>query len=83
MRCCRVAVLIMTKRDKLLSRVRNSTRNVSLEDFEGLIKAYGYIEEGGKHPKAIIGNTTMPYKRRSPVRPCYVRDLLEIIDSQK
>lgn len=35
----------------------------------------------GKHPKAIIGNHTMPYKRENPVKSCYVKELLDIIDS--
>lgn len=42
---------------------------------------YGYIEMGGKHPKAIIGKYTMPYKRENPVKSCYVKELIIIIDS--
>jgi len=52
-----------------------------LGDFEALIKAYGYIEEGSKHPKAIIGVYTVPYKRENPIKSCYVKELLDIIDS--
>jgi hypothetical protein len=57
------------------------TRNVSLREFESMIKRYGHIEEGSKHPKAIIGNYTMPYKRENPVKTCYVKELYNIIDS--
>ncbi len=71
----------MTGKKKLLERVRRNARNVSLEDFESLINTYGYIETGGKHPKAIIGKYTMPYKRENPVRSCYVKELITIIDS--
>lgn len=71
----------MTRKRELLDRIRRRFRNVPLRDFEALIKAYGYIEEGGKHPKAIIGKRTMPYKRENPVKACYVKELLEIIDS--
>ena len=46
-----------------------------------LIQEYGYIDRGGKHPKAIIGNHTLPYKRENPVKACYVTELLSIIDS--
>ena len=72
----------MTRKQKLLDKIRRNVRNVSLSDFEALIHGYGYIEEGGKHPKAIIGAYTMPYKRENPVKSCYVKELLEIIDSQ-
>lgn len=71
----------MTQKKKLLDKVRRNIKNVSREDFEALINAYGYIEEGGKHPKAIIGNRTMPYTREKRIKSCYVDDLLKIIDS--
>ncbi len=71
----------MTRRQKLLDKVKRNVRNNSLRDFEALINAYGYIEEGSKHPKAIIGNYTMTYKREKRMKSCYVRELLDIIDS--
>ncbi len=71
----------MSKKQKLELRIRNNRKNVPLSDFESLINCYGYIEEGGRHPKAIIANFTMPYKREDPIKKCYVDDLLEIIDS--
>ena len=71
----------MARKEKLLDKIRRSVRNVSLRDFEALINDYGYIEEGSKHPKAIIGIHTMPYKRENPLKSCYVIELLEIIDS--
>lgn len=73
----------MSKRQKREERIRENVTNVSLDDFEVLIRDYGYIETGGKHPKAIIGRFTMPYKRENPVKSCYVKELLGIIDSMK
>jgi len=72
----------LSKKSKLLERIRRDPRNVSLEDFESLINIYGYIETGGKHPKAIIGNHTMTYARENPVKSCYVKELITIIDSR-
>jgi len=69
------------RKQKLLDRIRRNPRNVPLRDFEALIINYGYIEEGSKHPKAIIGTYTMPYKRENPVKSVYVKELMEIIDS--
>lgn len=71
----------MTRKQKLLDKMRRNIKNVALRDFEALIKDYGYIEEGSKHPKAVVGIYTMPYKRENPVKSCYVKELLEIIDS--
>ncbi|MBN2463865.1 MAG: hypothetical protein JXB43_09755 [Dehalococcoidia bacterium] len=71
----------MTTKKKLLEKFRKNVRNISLEDFESLVNTYGYIETGGKHPKAIIGKYTMPYKRENPIKSCYVKELITIIDS--
>lgn len=54
--------------------------NVSLRDFEALANQFGYIEEGSKHPKIIIGSHTLPYKRENPVKACYVKELYDIIE---
>jgi hypothetical protein len=71
----------MVKKLGLLNKVRRNVRNVSLHEFEALINQYGLIEEGGKHPKTLIDVFTLPYKRENPVKSCYVKELLEIIDS--
>ena len=71
----------MVRKQKSVGKIRRKIRNVSLRDFESMIKRYGYIEEGGRHPKAIIGTYTMPYKRENPVKSCYIKELFDIIDS--
>jgi hypothetical protein len=73
----------MAKDKKRLESIRRNSRNVSLHDFEALVNQFGRIEEGGKHPKALIGIYTMPYKRENPVKSCYVIELLGIIESHK
>jgi hypothetical protein len=73
----------MSKTDKREERIRQNPTNVSLEDFEALINTYGYIKKNGSHLKARIANYTMPYKRENPMKYCYVKDLLQIIDSLK
>jgi len=72
----------MTHDKKSLEAIRRNPRNVGLRDFEALIERYGCIEEGGKHPKAIVGTHTMPYRRENPVKSCYVKELLEIIEEE-
>ena len=58
----------MTRKQKLLDKVKRNVRNTSLGDFEALINGYGYIEEGSKHPKAIIGVHTVTYKREKTIK---------------
>jgi hypothetical protein len=66
--------------DKREQKIRWNTKNVSLEDFEWLIRRYGYIKAGGNHSIAVIGNQHYPYPRCNPVRQPYVKRLLELID---
>jgi len=73
----------MSKDKKSLEAVRRNPRNVTLHAFEALVNSYGHIEEGAKHPKAIVGAHTMPYKRENPIKSCYVKELLEIIEEQE
>ena len=73
----------MTREKKSLEAIRRNPRNVALRDFEAPIERYGYVEEGTKHLKAIIGTHTMPYKRENPVKSCYVKELWEIIEEQE
>jgi hypothetical protein len=73
----------MTHDKKSLEAIRRNPKNVALHDFEALIRRYGYVEEGAKHPRAIIGTCTMPYKRENPVKSCYVKELLEIIEERE
>jgi len=68
---------------KLLEKARRNPRNLSREEFESLVRAYGYIEEGGKHPLTIIDEYTLPYKRENPIKACYTKELITVIDSIK
>jgi hypothetical protein len=70
----------MGKADKKEQRIRRNTANVSVEDFEALVKRHGEIIEGGSHPKAHIGNHIYPYKRENPVKAHYVEAILGFID---
>ncbi len=73
----------MSKKEKRIERLRQKATNVPLEEIEATINTYGYIEPGASHPKAIIGAYTMPYKRENPIKSCYVKELISIIDSLK
>jgi hypothetical protein len=72
----------MSKADKKEIKIRQNSRNVSLEDFEWLISRYGKIEFGGNHALASIGDIRFPYKRQNPVNFHYIEELLRIIDKQ-
>jgi hypothetical protein len=70
----------VSKADKKEQRIRQNPTNVSLEDFEVLIRKYGVIILGGRHPKAHIGGHIYPYKRENPVKAHYVEAVLRFID---
>jgi hypothetical protein len=70
----------MSKKEKREQRIRNNPANVSIVEFDALVNQYGHIEEGSKHPKAVIGKDVFPYQRTNPVRRPFVDYLLNIID---
>jgi hypothetical protein len=70
----------MSKKEKQEQKIRSNPSNVSLEDFEALVNQYGFIQEGGKHPQAVIENRFMSYKRTNPIKSAYVKQLLAYID---
>ena len=73
----------MTKKDRREQKIRENTQNVSLTEFESLIKKYGEIVKGGSHPKAHINKHYYPYKRTNPVDGHYVRGVLRLIDEME
>ena len=70
----------MSKKEKREQKIRSNPANVSIEEFEALIKQYGQIEEGSKHPKAVIGKDVFPYQRTNPIHRPYVDYLINSID---
>lgn len=72
----------MTKADKREQKIRANTRNVSLDEFEWLVRRCGTIEFGGNHALASIGDIRYPYRRQNPVDFHYVEELLRIIDER-
>jgi len=72
----------MSKTDKREQKIRQNTKNVSLEDFEWLISKYGKVEYGGKHGLASIGGTRYSYRRQNPMNFHYVDELLRVIEEQ-
>ena len=72
----------MSKADKRELKIRENTKNVSLDDFEWLINKYGKLEFGSNHALASIGNIRYPYKRQNPVNHHYLEELIKIIDNQ-
>jgi len=71
----------MSRQEKREQKIRSNPANVSLEEFEALVRQYGSIREGGKHPQAVIGKRFMTFKRTNPVKAAYIKQLLEYIDN--
>jgi hypothetical protein len=73
----------MTRKDHREQKIRDNPTNVSLTEFEALVKIYGEIVEGGSHPKAHINKHYYPYQRHNPVNAHYVKGVLRLIDEME
>jgi len=77
----------MTKRDKLLHKVRNNPRAVSIRDLQFLLESFGFALDriAGSHyiyvgTVAGEGVTVVIPLKRPNIKAGYVKDVLALID---
>jgi len=74
----------MAKREKLLSKAKNSPQNISFQELEALAAAYGLpLEPGGSHYVQRLPDGTKNTIRRegNKVKRWYVQDVVEAIET--
>jgi len=74
----------MVKREKLLSKAKNSPQNISFQELEALAAAYGLpLEPGGSHYVQRLPDGTKPTIKREgkKVKRWYVQDVVEAIET--
>ena len=74
----------MAKREKLLSKAKNSPQNISFQELEALAAAYGLpLEPGGSHyVQRLPDGVKKTIKREGKkVRRWYVQDVVEAIET--
>jgi hypothetical protein len=75
----------MSKKEKLVQKIRNNPKAVSFEDLVSILTWYGFTMRspgsGSSHNVYTLGvhQITVPYKRPH-VKECYVRQVLDILD---
>lgn len=76
----------MSKRRKLLERIRQNPKNVSFEDLRKLLEMYGFIfkRSRGSHCsfQGYVGGQKVPFvvPYNQPLKPVYVRKALALVD---
>ena len=74
----------MTKKAKLLQKIKNNPKAVAFNDLDGLLTGYGFARRvprsGSSHHIYTLGRhqISVPY-RRPYVKEVYVRHVLEIL----
>ena len=74
----------MAKREKLLSKARDSPQNISFQELEALAAAYGLpLEPGGSHyvQKLPDGTKNTIKREGNKVKRWYVQDVVEAIET--
>ena len=77
----------VTKREKLLKRIRHNPRNVSFQDMRTLLEAFGFVLDRtrGSHHSFVgwVGEQkvllVIPYKH--PLKEVYAKKALALIDA--
>jgi len=77
----------MAKREKLLQRMRNNPRSVSMRELQSVLESFGFVLDRitGSHYVfvGVVGDrgVTLVIPQRVPhVKPGYVRDVLALVD---
>ncbi len=71
----------MSKRDKLIERMRRNPQNVRFHDINSLLIGLGFVRrQRGSHHVYSLGphRITVPY-RKPFIKPVYVKLLLEVL----
>jgi len=74
----------MSRREKLLSKAKNSPQNISFQELEALAAAYGLpLEPGGSHyVQRLPDGTKNTIKREgNKVKKWYVNPVVEAIET--
>ena len=77
----------MTKREKLLARIRNNPKNVRFDELEGLIVSHGFEKAGsrGSHNvyvrDTIVITLVRPHGSKKFCHPLDVKDVLEALSN--
>ena len=75
----------MSKKEKLVQKIRNNPKAVSFEDLVSILTWYGFVKRsshsGTSHVFYTLGVHKIPVPYRRPyVKEVYVRQVLEILD---
>ena len=73
----------MTKRDKLIERMRCNPRSIRFDEIETLLLSLGFVkrQKGSSHAVFTLGShqVVVPY-RKPTVKPVYVQLILALLD---
>ena len=73
----------MSKKDKLLARIRNNPKAVRFADIEAILLSLGFQKRKSKHVVFTRGRFRLPIAEPHPqphVNPVYVKHFLALMD---
>ncbi len=74
----------MSKKDKLLQKIRNNPTNVKFETLQSLLTYYGFSERvpkgGSSHHTFTYGEYIITVPKKKPVKSIYVKKVLSILE---
>lgn len=74
----------MSKKDKLLQKIRNNPTNVKFETIQSLLLYFGFSERvsrgGSSHHTFTYGEYIITVPKKKPVKSIYVKKALSILE---
>lgn len=75
----------MSKREKLLKKLRNNPKNIKFETIQKLLLSFGFKERqpkgGSSHYTYTLDSIIITVPKHKPVNSIYVKKVIKIIDS--
>ncbi|QGP92569.1 hypothetical protein MGLY_19550 [Neomoorella glycerini] len=74
----------MTKREKILEKIKQNPRNVSFNDLDRILRQHGFkcrqLGSGSSHYTYLKDDIRITLPKQNPMRPVYVKITLKAIE---
>lgn len=74
----------MSQKDKLLKKIKNNPKDVSFDEACKLLEWFGFefLHATGSHHKFKKGEISLVIPRQNPLKPIYIKHILERLDDE-
>jgi dTDP-4-amino-4,6-dideoxygalactose transaminase len=77
-------VILMSKREKLIEKLKNNPNNIKFETIQELLLFFGFKQRqpssGSSHYTFILNSTIITIPKHKPLKSVYVKRVIDILE---